>query len=485
MTFTPQNLIALLPLLIVGLTVVVVMLSIAWRRDHFVNATLTVIGLNLALLSLYFVGHAGAQDVTPLLRVDGYSMFYIGLVLLASLATSTFAYPWLEGYPDNREEFYLLVLIAAMGGILLACANHLASMFLGIELISLPLFGLVGYAYRQKRSLEASIKYMLLSAAASSFLLFGMALLYAESGDLTFAALGKNLGDAAIHQPLLLAGLGLMIVGLGFKLSLVPFHLWTPDVYQGAPAPVSTFLATASKIAIFAVVMRLFLYAPVANSEAIRVVLGIIAFCSILFGNIMAISQSNIKRLLGYSSIAHLGYLLVALIAVQTHQLSMETVGVYLAGYLFSSLGAFGVVSLMSSPYSGPDAESLFSYRGLFWHKPILSAVMTVMMLSLAGIPMTLGFIGKFYVIATGVTAHLWWLTGAVVVGSAIGLFFYLRVTVCLYLYAPDKLARDTPIFWSFTAGGVVVLISAILVLALGIYPQPLISLVQLAQPLL
>ena len=371
-----------------------------------------------------------------------------------------------------------------MGGILLAYANHLASMFLGIELISLPLFGLVGYAYRQKRSLEASIKYMLLSAAASSFLLFGMALLYAESGDLSFAALGKNLGDAVIHQPLLLAGLGMMIVGLGFKLSLVPFHLWTPDVYQGAPAPVSTFLATASKIAIFAVVMRLFLYAPVANSEAIRVVLGVIAFCSILFGNLMAISQSNIKRLLGYSSIAHLGYLLVALIAVQTHQLSMETVGVYLAGYLFSSLGAFGVVSLMSSPYSGPDAESLFSYRGLFWHKPILSAVMTVMMLSLAGIPMTLGFIGKFYVIATGVTAHLWWLTGAVVIGSAIGLYYYLRVTVSLFLNAPERLVRDTPNNWAFTAGGIVVLISAILVLALGVYPQPLISLVQLAQPL-
>ena len=346
MTFTLQNLIALLPLMIVGLTVVVVMLSIAWRRDHFLNATLTVIGLNVALLSLYYVGQAGPQDVTPLLRIDGYSMFYIGLVLLASLATSTFAYPWLAGYPDNREEFYLLVLIAAMGGILLACSNHLASMFLGIELISLPLFGLIGYAYRQKRSLEAAIKYMLLSAAASSFLLFGMALLYAQSGDLSFAALGKNLADGVmLHQPLLLAGLGMMIVGLGFKLSLVPFHLWTPDVYQGAPAPVSTFLATASKIAIFAVVMRLFLYAPVADSEAIRIVLGIIAFCSILVGNIMAISQNNITRLLGYSSIAHLGYLLVALIAVQTHQLSMETVGVYLAGYLFSSLGAFGVVS--------------------------------------------------------------------------------------------------------------------------------------------
>ncbi|EIT25879.1 NADH-quinone oxidoreductase subunit N, partial [Yersinia pestis PY-95] len=417
----------MLPLLIVGLTVVVVMLSIAWRRDHFINATLTVIGLNLALLSLYFVGQVGPMDVTPLMRVDGYSMFYTGLVIIASLATSTFAYPWLVGYPDNREEFYLLVLIAALGGILLASANHLASLFLGIELLTLPLFGLIGYAYRQKRSLEASIKYMLLSAAASSFLLFGMALLYAESGSLSFVGLGQSLSDSMVHQPLILAGLGMMIVGLGFKLSLVPFQLWTPDVYQGAPAPVSTFLATASKIAIFAVVMRLFMYAPAADSEAVRLVLSIIAVASILFGNLMAISQTNIKRLLGYSSIAHLGYLLIALVAVQTHELALplETIGVYLAGYLFSSLGAFGVVSLMSSPYKGPDAESLFSYRGLFWHKPILSAVMTVMMLSLAGIPMTLGFIGKFFVVAMGVSANLWWLTGAVVLGSAIGFFFF------------------------------------------------------------
>ncbi|ALV91637.1 MULTISPECIES: NADH-quinone oxidoreductase subunit NuoN [Pantoea] len=487
MTITPQHLIALLPLLIVGLTVVVVMLSIAWRRNHFVNATLTVIGLNLALFSLWFVGHVGAMDVTPLLRVDGYSMFYTALVLLASLATCTFAYPWLAGFPDNKDEFYLLVLIAALGGIVLASANHLAALFIGIELLSLPLFGLIGYAFRQKRSLEAALKYMILSAAASSFLIFGIALIYADSGSLSFVQLGKSLNDSMIQQPLLLVGLGMMIIGLGFKLSLVPFHLWTPDVYQGAPAPVSTFLATASKIAIFGVVMRLFLYAPVTDSEAVRTVLGVIAFVSILFGNLMAISQSNIKRLLGYSSIAHLGYLLVALIAVKTHQLSLETAGVYLAGYLFSSLGAFGVVSLMSSPYRGPDADTLYSYRGLFWHRPILSAVMTVMMLSLAGIPMTLGFIGKFYVIASGVNGHLWWLTAAVVAGSAIGLYYYLRVTVSLYLSPPEMHTRDrdTPANWAFTAGGVVVLISAILVLLLGVYPQPLISLVQMAQPLM
>ena len=483
MTITPQHLIALLPLLIVGLTVVVVMLSIAWRRNHFVNATLAVIGLNLALFSLYFVGQAGPMDVTPLLRVDSYSMLYTGLVILASLATCTFAYPWLTTYPDNKEEFYLLVLIAALGGVVLASANHLAALFIGIELLSLPLFGLVGYAFQQNRSLEAAIKYTILSAAASSFLLFGMALVYADSGNLGFAGLGKSLNDGLINQPLMLAGLGLMIVGFGFKLSLVPFHLWTPDVYQGAPAPVTAFLATASKIAIFGVLMRLFMNAPATDSEGVRTVLGIIAVASMLFGNLMAISQRNIKRLLGYSSIAHLGYLLVALIAVQSQGLSLEAVGVYLAGYLFSSLGAFGVVTLMSSPYRGADADSLYSYRGLFWHRPILASVMTVMMLSLAGIPMTLGFIGKFYVIAVGVQAHLWWLTGALVLGSAIGLYYYLRVTVSLYLAGPELMQRDTPANWATTAGGIVVLISAVLVLLLGVYPQPLISLVQLATP--
>ncbi|WP_291970811.1 NADH-quinone oxidoreductase subunit NuoN [Candidatus Symbiopectobacterium sp.] len=485
MTITLKHLVALLPLLIVGLTAVVVMLCIEWRRNHFFNATVTVIGLNIALFSLILVGNAGPMDVTPLLRVDGFSMFYTALVLLASLATCTFAYLWLEGYPDNRDEFYLLVAIAALGGVLLASANHLASLFIGIELISLPLFGLVSYAFRQRRSLEAGIKYMLLSATASSFLLFGMALVYADSGNLSFASLGARMADRTLHEPLLLAGLGMMIVGLGFKLSLVPFHLWTPDVYQGAPAPVSTFLATASKIAIFGAVMRLFLYAPMVDSDSVRTALGVIAFASILFGNLMAVAQSNIKRLLGYSSIAHLGYLLVALIAVRTHQLALETVGVYLAGYLFSSLGAFGVVSLMSSTYRGPNGDSLFSYRGLFWHKPILSAVMTVMMLSLAGIPMTLGFFGKFYVLAVGVDAKLWWLTGAVVVGSAIGIYYYLRVMVSLYLTAPQERQRDTPNNWALTAGGVVVLISSIAVLLLGLYPQPLISLVQMAQPLM
>ncbi len=477
MTITPQQLIALLPLLIVGLTVVVVMLSIAWRRDHLTSAALTVFGFIVALASLVFASELVPMDVTALVHVDGYAIFYSALVLIAGIATAAYAYHWLEGYTDNKEEFYLLLSIAVAGGVLLSMANHLASLFIGIELISLPLFGLVAYAFQKYRSLEAGIKYMLLSAAASAFLLFGMALLYAESGDLTFAGLGKSLSDSNIHQPLILIGLGMMIVGIGFKLSLFPFQLWTPDVYQGAPSPVAAFLATGSKIGIFAVLMRLFLEAPAADSHTLSIVISVIAIASILFGNLLALVQTNIKRLLGYSSIAHMGYLLLALVALRVDAVTSQiTVAIYLAGYLFASLGAFGVVSIISSPYRGDDQDDFSAYRGLFWHKPVLATVMTVMMLSLAGVPITLGFIGKFYVIISGVNAELWWLTAAVVVGSAIGLYYYLRFMASLYSRDAEHADRYTgPAKPTF--GTVVAVICAILVILLGVWPQPLLDL--------
>lgn len=484
MNLTIQQLIALLPLVILGFTVIVVMLCIAWRRNHCLHATITVIGLNLSLLSLFVVAYNGAMDVTQLIRVDSFSIFYTGLVLLSSIATSLVAYAWLASYPGNRDEFYILVLIASIGGILLTSACHFAALFLGIELISLPLFGMIGYQFRLQRSLalEASLKYTLLSGIASSFLLFGMALVYADTGKLSFAGIGYTINNIQLQLPhLLLAGLGMMIVGLGFKLSLVPFHLWTPDVYQGAPAPVSIFLTTASKISIMAVVMRLLLYVPVTNNARVQLVLTIIALCSILFGNLMAMSQINIKRVLGYSSIAHLGYLLIGLITITTNPLALETIGIYLTGYLLANLSAFGVVSLMSSnSSSGKEVDVLFSYRGLFWHKPFLALVLTLMMLSLAGIPMTLGFIGKFYLMLLSIQTHMWWLySSAIVVGSTIGLFAYLRIIASLYLAPPAHWHGNTQSNCGVKVGDMVVFLSALLVLLLGLYPQPMIHLIQ------
>jgi NADH-quinone oxidoreductase subunit N len=478
--FTLQHLIALLPLLVTSLTAVVVMLAIAAKRNHTVTFILSVAGLNLALLSLIPTLDVAPLEVTPLLLIDNFACYYMALVLAASLACITLIHAYLggesgKGYPRNREELYLLVLLSAAGGLVLVSAQHLAGLFIGLELLSVPTYGMIAYAFFNKRSLEAGIKYMVLSAAGSAFLLFGMALLYAESGNLAFADIGASLMRES--SQLVQIGIGMMLIGLAFKLSLVPFHLWTPDVYEGAPAPVAAFLATASKVAVFAVLLRLYQISPAMTGGWLSDLLTLIAIASILFGNLLALLQNNVKRLLGYSSIAHFGYLLVALIA--SKGLAVEAVGVYLATYVLTSLGAFGVITLMSTPYSGRDADALYEYRGLFWRRPYLTAVLTVMMLSLAGIPLTAGFIGKFYVIAAGVEAQLWWLLGAMVLGSAIGVFYYLRVMVTLFMREPNMHRHDAPFDWGQRAGGIMLLVVALLAFIIGVYPQPLLELVQ------
>ncbi|WP_165496864.1 NADH-quinone oxidoreductase subunit NuoN [Phytopseudomonas dryadis] len=488
MEFTTQHLIALLPLLVTCATILVVMLAIAWKRSHAMTFILSVLGLNLALLSLLPSLGVTPLQVTPLMQIDTFACYYMALVLAATLACVTLTHAYLgeatvsdgqtKGYPRNREEMYLLLLLSAAGGLVLVSTEHLAGLFIGLELLSVPTYGMIAYAYFNKRSLEAGIKYMVLSAAGSGFLLFGMALLYAEAGSLSFVEIGGSLASAG-GSLLVQIGIGMMLVGLAFKLSMVPFHLWTPDVYEGAPAPVAAFLATASKVAVFAVLLRLYQVSPATAGGWLNDLLTVIAIASILFGNLLALTQNNLKRLLGYSSIAHFGYLLVALIA--SKGLAVEAIGVYLATYVLTSLGAFGVITLMSTPYNGRDADALYEYRGLFWRRPYLTAVLTLMMLSLAGIPLTAGFIGKFYVIAAGVQGQLWWLLGALVLGSAIAVFYYLRVMVTLFLVEPSLHRHDAPFNWGQRAGGIMLLVVALLTFILGVYPQPLLDLVQQA----
>ncbi|GAB2789579.1 NADH-quinone oxidoreductase subunit NuoN [Halomonas shantousis] len=477
MNLTLSHLPALLPLILVCTTAIVVMLTIAWRRQHALSAMITVAGLNLALLSLLVAWRWAPLGVTSLLVIDGYALFGAALILIASLACATLGHAYLEGVPGPREEFYLLLLCAAAGGMVLVSSRHLASLFFGLELLSMPLYGMLGYTYRERDALEAGIKYMVLSATASAFLLFGMALLYARSGTLDFAGLGMSLAITGADS-WWVAGVTLMLVGLAFKLSIVPFHLWTPDVYQGGPSPAVTFLATASKVAVFIVLLRFLQALPALPSAWLHEALAALALLTMLVGNLLALTQSDLKRLLGYSSIAHFGYLLVALVV--DDGLAAETVGVYLVTYLLTTLGAFGVVTLLSSPFApargGADTSQLHHYRGLFWRRPYLTAVLTVMMLSLAGIPFTAGFIGKFYVFAVAVEAGRWWLVAGIVVGSAIGLYYYLRVMITLYLVEPGMQGRDAPHDWGVQAGGVVVLALAALVFLLGIYPAPMIS---------
>lgn len=481
-----EQLLALLPFMVLAATVVVVMLSIAIRRHHGLNATLTVIGLNVTLAAVIYVAFVlPPVGVTPLLVVDPFASFYMGLLLITTLACATLSHAYLEGYKGNREELYLLLAMAVMGAMVLACSRHLAALFIGLELLSVPVYGMVAYTFRSGRALEAGIKYIVLSATASAMLLFGMALVYAIAGTLSFDGLAYTyLGPEASH-PILLIGTALMVAGLAFKLSIAPFHIWTPDVYEGAPAPVGAFLATASKTAVFVALVR-FCYEsgalPQNDTNVLREVLAVLAGISIVVGNLLAVAQSNIKRLLAYSSIAHFGYLLVLLVAPFG---TIEAIGVYLTTYVVTTLGAFGVVALMSSPFNGHDADQLHNYRGLFWRRPYLTAVMTGMMLSLAGIPVTAGFIGKFYIVAAGVSAELWVLLGLLVAGSAVGLYYYLRMMITMYLPQPGMARYDAPLDWGERAGGVMVLGLTVLMFALGMYPQPFLTLIRMAAPVL
>ncbi|PTQ91349.1 NADH-quinone oxidoreductase subunit NuoN [Agitococcus lubricus] len=500
MNVTLDTFLPLLPILILCTTTVILMLAISFVRHHWWNATISVVGLNLALVSTVLLGLAkpaglaaivsqlGIPQFAPapvmsLLVVDAYAYFYMTLILVAALACTTLTHAFLERYQINREEMYLLLLMATTGALVLVCSRHMTSFFIGLELMSVPVYGMVAYTYHRSRSLESGVKYLVLSATASAFMLFGMALIYAQTGTLAFSGVSEQLAGGAKMGTLASFGVGMIIIALCFKLSLAPFHLWTPDVYQGSPAPVGAFLATISKIAVFAVMIRFLVETPFEYTLPLREVFTIVAVLSIVVGNLLALRQNNLKRLLGYSSIAHFGYLLVAI--ASGGATALETTHVYLLTYVLTSLGAFGVVTLMSSAEKDEDADSLQHYRGLFWRRPYLTAVMTVMMLSLAGIPLTAGFMGKFYVVLTGVNTGSWGLLTAVVLGSAIGLYYYLRVMVTLYMASSNMPKHDADSHWGERAGGLMVLGVAGLVLFIGIYPQPALEFVRMAKLLI
>ncbi|MGK2913168.1 MAG: NADH-quinone oxidoreductase subunit NuoN [Porticoccaceae bacterium] len=473
MIFQIQDLIPLLPILLTAATAVSLMLAIAVRRSHGLSVTITLLGLSATFASLVWLlgqGHGGA--VTTLLFVDNYALVFMALITLIALVCVILAHGYLGDYPGNPEELYLLLLIATAGALVLVAASHLAALFIGLEMMSIPLYGLVAYTRGHRTALESGIKYLVLSAAASAFLLFGSALIYAETGTLSLQELAQQ-GPSS--GSLMLLGSGMMLVAIAFKLSVAPFHLWTPDVYQGAPAPVGAFLATASKLAVFAVFLRFLVTVPATTADSFRDLIGLFAVLSILVGNLLALTQTNLKRLLGYSSIAHFGYLLVAVMANLV--ISLEAILVYLIVYVVATLGAFAVLALMSRAGQERDADSLADYRGLFWTHPALAVAFTLMLLSLAGIPFTAGFIGKFYIFTVGVQAKLWLLLGVVVVGSAIGVFYYLRTMVALFQRAEAatsfQLGRD----WGQRSGGMVVLALFTLTLVVGVYPQPLLDL--------
>ncbi|WP_010115123.1 NADH-quinone oxidoreductase subunit NuoN [Acinetobacter sp. P8-3-8] len=476
-TMSFSELMPLAPVMIVALTAIVVMILTAIKRNHNLIATASVVGLNLAVIDILFMMFGGAyapSNVMNMFMVDPFTLLYQLMILIAALACCTLSHAYIETYKDNREELYILMLISVAGAMLMVTSSHYASFFISLELMSIPVYGLLAYTHQRSKSLEAGIKYLVLSATASAMLLMGMAYLYAYTGSLAFYESFQALFEA-IKQPMVVLGLGLIIFAIGFKLSLAPFHKWTPDVYQGAPAPIATFLATVAKIATIGLMVRFVLTSGAILVPSIVTIITVIAVLSILVGNFLAVRQVNLKRILGYSSIAHFGYLLIALVSMT--YASLGSVSVYVVTYTLTTIGAFGAVALMSSPYNNVDeAESLADYRGLFWRRPVLTATLTVMMLSLAGIPLTAGFIGKFMVVMAAVTTQHWFLAAMVVVGSGIGLYYYLRVMVVMYMTPPETPRIDAVDHWGQKVGGLMVLGAAALVLLIGIYPDPIIN---------
>ena len=466
--------ISLLPLEVLAAASLAVMLAAAIRRSHTVALAVTLAGLGVAFACLWPAGARGGATIMDLLAVDPYALFYEGLIIAAAFAVAAMSHGYLERHQDQPEEFYILLLLATLGASVLASGTHFVSFFLGLEVLSVSLYGLIAYPRTRHLPVEAGIKYLVLAAASAAFLLFGMALIYAEAGTMEFTAILTRSLDGA-RTGFLYSGMALIATGIGFKLAVVPFHLWTPDVYEGAPAPVTAFVATVSKGGMFALLVRYYRDSGGERHPSVLVMFAIIAVASMIAGNVLALLQTNVKRILAYSSIAHLGYLLVAFLAAG--DLGVEAVTFYLVAYFITTLGAFGVITALSAP--GRDADRIEDYRGLFWRRPVLAAIFTAMLFSLAGIPLTAGFIGKFYIVAAGASTGLWALIIILVVTSAIGLFYYLRIIVALYVDAPEGAPA---IAGALPVGALAVLcVLTIALLWLGVYPTSLLYTIRAA----
>jgi len=466
----------LLPLMVLTGVILALMMAIAFMRNLALSCGLSVVGLALTLVSIVWVStNLEAAYVTPLLKVDDFGLLFSGIMVISALFICLLAYSYHHQRGEHQDEFFLLLLLATLGAVILSISVHFASFVLGLELLGISIYALISYPTQGQFSLESGLKYLILSGVSSAFILFGVGLLYAVSGTLSFADFASSgVGSTGSSALFVLIGSAMMLAGIGFKLSLVPFHMWTPDVYEGAPAPVAAFLATISKGAVFAALMRFFLSADGYQYESIMTGLYWIAGLSMILGNILALLQSSIKRLLAYSSIAQFGYLMVAFIAVSElagKHLAIEGAVFFLIAYFITTIGAFGVVTIMSDKPEDHDLDNLDAYEGLFWQRPLLAAFMSIMLLSLAGIPLTAGFIGKFYIVASGVESQLWYLLAVVVIGSGIGLFYYLRVIYTMTKQGQAIAGVSTPLASSWTMAAV-----TLLLLILGVYPAPIIE---------
>lgn len=462
---------SIVPMIVLSVFPIAIMLSVAVKRNHEVIFATSLIGLGAAFYSLFPVSEYIPVKAASLLMIDSYTLFFWGLLIVAAFFTTLISYNTLKIAEENKEEFYIILFIALLGSSILVASIHFVSFFLGLEILSVSLYALISYLRKNEIAVEAGVKYLILAAVSSAFLLFGMALIYYEFGTMDFYQLGNALNKVGFSA-VSIGGFALMIVAVGFKLAVVPFHMWTPDVYEGASSPVTAFIATISKGGMFALLLRFFGIIDGYKFGDLILVFSIIAISSMFIGNWLALLQNNVKRILAYSSIAHLGYLLVAFLA--GGNLAAEAVAFYLVAYFITTIGAFGVVAILSTKER--EAYRLEDYKGLFWRHPWLATIFTAMLFSLAGIPLTAGFIGKFYVLAAGVNETLWTLVIILAINSAIGLFYYLRIIVEMFT---RKEAEEVKVRFSLVSSFALIILTLMLIY-FGIFPSNLMSVIKI-----
>jgi NADH-quinone oxidoreductase subunit N len=461
-------------LIVVGTGLLVLLLDLLPSRggDRAHLPTLTLLGLVAALFATLLLWGGRGRGFRDMIVLDNYALFFHLVIGYAAALIVLLSMDYLRLHGVESGEVYALVLFSTAGMLLLASAGDLIVVFLAIELMSLSLYVLAGLFKRRREAGEASMKYFLLGVFASAFLLYGIALLYGAAGstnlDRVAAAVAGRPGD-----PLLVAGLGLVMVGLGFKVASVPFHMWAPDVYEGAPTSITALIATGSKAAVFAALLRLGT-AALRQQPDWTPLLWAGAVLTMTVGNVVAIAQSSLKRMLAYSSVAHVGYLLVGVVA--GGPAGGAAVLYYLLAYTFTTVGTFGVLTLCER--AGEEAVDVRDYAGLGRRHPVLALALSLFLLSLVGIPPLAGFVGKFYLFGAAVRAGYLWLAVIGVLNSALAAYYYLRVIVYMYMREPEAAAAGLrPSF----AGGLALAIALAGIVLLGVVPAPFVDLAQAA----
>ncbi|MDZ7373665.1 MAG: NADH-quinone oxidoreductase subunit N [candidate division KSB1 bacterium] len=438
-------------LAIAGGAIVLLLIAVSrYKRSYSLAAGTAVASLGLSCaLALYGLGST-ASSFAHMVTGDPFSTAFNLVFLLGAMITVFLSANRLEQGYVLYADYFALILLAVLGMMFLASGANLVMIFLGLETLSISLYVLAGQRRDEPYSLESALKYFLLGSFASAFFLFGVALMYGSLGSLDLAAIARAGGTDGLRSNALFAfGLLMLLIGFGFKIALVPFHMWTPDVYQGAPAPVAGFMATGSKAAAFAALVRLLLGAVGQAYPHWPDILWILAVLTMTVGNVVAIVQDNVKRMLAYSSIAHAGYVAVGVVA--SNELSAPSVIFYLLAYTLMNLGAFGVLAALAGP-SG-ERQHIQHFAGLGYRRSFVGAAMALFMFSLAGIPPTAGFMAKFYVFSAALKSGYLWLVILGVLNSMISVYYYLRVVVYLYMREPEQKDAVAKPGWAVSLG--------------------------------